>query len=68
MRWNRNLAEEGADPTSLLFLRKWARERKRAELAGREYDRVLLISMANARFTRYLLADEFTRTSRSRAA
>lgn len=68
VRWNRNLAEEDADPTRLLFLRRWARERKKADLAGRRYDRVLLIAMANAGFARYRLVNEVIPGSQRRVA
>ncbi|MGA2284695.1 MAG: hypothetical protein ABSG55_00295 [Dehalococcoidia bacterium] len=55
-------------PRLLSFGRRSVEEKEKAEVAGREYDRVLLISMANARFRRYVLMDEFVWTNRSRAA
>ena len=68
MSWGRNFVEERAAYPRLLSFSRRAQEKKKAELAGREYDRVLLLSMANARFRRYLLVDELALTSRSRAA
>ena len=69
VRGSLSFIKKRADAPRLLSLgRKAEEEKEKAEVAGREYDRVLLISMANARFRRYLLTDEFVPTSRSRAA
>lgn len=69
VRGSLNFIKISADaPRLLSVVRKAAEEKEKAEVAGREYDRVLLISMANARFRPYLLTDEFIPTSRARAA
>ena len=69
VRRSLNFIKKRADSPRLLSLvRRAGEEREKAEVAGREYDRILLMSMANARFRRYVLMDEFVWTNRSRAA
>ncbi len=58
-RQSRSPVDDGQNLVRLPFLREREQKEREEERVGREYDRVLLSSMAKARFRRYVLMDEW---------